>query len=226
MKRLITVLAAAVAVLTVSARVTDRQAFESGFADFVSSVANEDSSVLGDYASDQPTGISIFDIDGFGDHYLSLDTGDATLWRTNAAEAAYFDMVLKFVPTAAGDEPEPGAQDKVLVYMDADTNIVVISGTAAGNTTPTTNTVTVAGIEANEWVRLSISAKDGRFFVYVNGTSLDNTGYYSLSSDVTIKEVGFSGSGALDNFVARTTVYHFSRRKCWRRRLCFLGGRI
>ena len=205
MKRLITVLAAAVAVLTVSARVTDRQAFESGFADFVSSVANEDSSVLGDYASDQPTGISIFDIDGFGDHYLSLDTGDATLWRTNAAEAAYFDMVLKFVPTAAGDEPEPGAQDKVLVYMDADTNIVVISGTAAGNTTPTTNTVTVAGIEANEWVRLSISAKDGRFFVYVNGTSLDNTGYYSLSSDATIKEVGFSGSGALDNFVARTT---------------------
>ncbi len=208
MKRLLIAFAAAVAVLTASARITDRQSFEESFSDFVPSIAEEDSSDLVAYNSDAPgVGVVVpYDFENYGSKYLSLDTGDATLWRTNADEAAYFDMVLKFTPTAAGDEPTPGAEDKILVFMDADTNLVVISGTAENDTTPVTNTVTTAGIGANEWARLSISAAQDRFLVYVNGTSLNGaTGYHPLVSGTTIKEVGFSGSGALDNFIARTT---------------------
>ncbi|MBR4653925.1 MAG: hypothetical protein IKO72_11260 [Kiritimatiellae bacterium] len=214
MKRLQVVFAAAVAVLTASAIVTDTQLFEEDIAGyFRESVPDEDSSGLVDHGT-APAIAAPYPCSGFGSKYLSLDTGDATLWRTNVIEGdVYFDMAMKFTPTAAGDEPE--STGKIVVYMDSDTNVVVISGTSASDQTPVTNTVPVVGLAANAWVRLTISAVQSNnsllFDVLINGASLNSgVGYYSLEADTTVKEIGFRGSGAIDDFVARTTDPYYS----------------
>ena len=209
MKRLFIALAAAVAVSTASAIITDQQLFETSFDDFLADVQGEDSSAITAYEV-QPVGITApYPCSDFGSSYLKLDTGDATLWRTNASEAAniYFDMAIQFTPTAAEDEPDPTG-NKIVVFMDADTNIVVISGTSAQDKTPVTYRENV-GIAAKSWARLTISAVQVNgalcFDVHVNGTPLNHVQFYSLDNDTTVKEVGFSGSGALDDFIARTT---------------------
>ena len=206
MKRLFIALAAAVAVSTASAIITDQQLFETSFDDFLADVSNEDSSAITAYET-QPSIAAPYPCSGFGTNYLKLDTGDATLWRTNTSEAAnvYFDMAIQFTPTAAEDEPDPTG-NKIVVFMDADTNIVVISGTNAADHTPVTNRVP-AGISAKSWARLTLSAEERNgsllFNVRVNGNSLGS--FYSLLAGTTVTEVGFSGSGALDDFVVRTT---------------------
>ena len=214
MKRLLIALAAVVAVSTASAIITDTQLFETSH-DFEADVPAEDSSALTAYESGtQPSFTAPYPCGSYGDNYLKLDTGDATLWRTNASESAtiYFDMAIQFTPTAAGDEPDPTG-NKIVVFMDADTNIVVISGTDATDHTPVTNrfpsssaTFTVA---PKSWARLTIAAvRDNdalRFNVLVNENPLQRSFFYSLDSDTLVREVGLSGSGAVDDFVARTT---------------------
>ena len=213
MKRLLIALAAAAAVSTASAIITDTQLFETSFDDFVADVQAEDSSAITAYESGmQPSFNAPYPCGSYGDSYLKLDTGDATLWRTNTSEAAniYFDMAIQFMPTAAGDEPDP-AGNKIVVFMDADTNIVVISGTDATDHTPVTNRIAGSSgtftVVPKSWARLTLSAVQDSgvlcFAVRVNGSLLGN--FYSLDTDTTVKEVGFSGSGALDDFVARTT---------------------
>ena len=213
MKRLMTCLAAAVAVLTASARIVDKQSFEETFGDFNSRGGEDDSSLVA-YDNDGPAFAAPYDFSGFGAKYLSIDTGDATLWRTNTVDEGnvYFDMAMKFMPTAAGDEPD-AADNKIVVYQNAESNIVVVAGASAADRTATTYTTTTK-LDAGTWARLTISAEQktgetGLFFkVYLGGTLLTDgtvSEFPSLTADTTVNEVGFSGSGALDNFIARTT---------------------
>ena len=213
MKRLMTCLAAAVAVLTASARIVDKQSFEETFGDFNSRGGEDDSSLVA-YDNDGPAFPAPYDFSGFGAKYLSIDTGDATLWRTNTVDEGnvYFDMAMKFMPTAAGDEPD-AADNKIVVYQNAESNIVVVAGASAADRTATTYTTTTK-LDAGAWARLTISAErktgeTGLFFkVYLGGTLLTDgtvSEFPSLTADTTVNEVGFSGSGALDNFIARTT---------------------
>lgn len=212
MKRLLIALAAAVTVSTASAIITDTQLFETSH-DFEADVPAEDSSAITAYESGaQPSFTAPYPCSSYGDNFLKLDTGDATLWRTNISEAAdiYFDMAIQFTPTAEGDEPDP-AGNKIVVFMDAETNIVVISGTDAIDHTPVTNRFPAAdyNLAAKSWARLTIAAVQGNgailFNVLVNETPLQRSFFYSLDSDTLVREVGFSGSGAVDDFVARTT---------------------
>ena len=210
MKRLFIALAAAVAVSTASAIITDQQEFETSFDDFLADLQGEDSSEITAYETGtQPSFNAPYPFENFGSNYLKLDTGDATLWRSNTTEAAnvYFDMAIQFTPTAEGEEPDHNG-NKIVIFMDANTNLVVISGTSAENHTPETNRY-VTAIEAKSWARLTVSALQDQgsllFRVSVNGEPISRNLFYSLDDDTTVREVGFSGSGALDDFVARTT---------------------
>ena len=210
MKRLLIALIATVAVSTASAIITDTQLFETSFADFVADVQGEDSSEITAYENGtQPDFNAPYPCGSYGDNYLKLDTGDATLWRTNASEAAniYFDMAVQFTPTAEDEEPDPTG-NKIVIFMDAETNVVVISGTSAVDHTPVTNRYGDV-IAAKSWARLTISAAQDQgsliFRVNVDGMPISRNVFYSLDEDTTVREVGFSGSGAVDDFVARTT---------------------
>ena len=213
MKRLLIALAAAVAMLTASARVTVKESFEleTGFGGFDRPEGDESELVA--YDNDEPGFVAPYDFTGFGDKYLSLDTGDATLWRTNtAAGNVYFDMALQFNPSASELEVEAGDPTKILLYMNAESNLVILAGTSSSDRTPT-NYVTNTKLAPGTWARVTVSSKleNGcyAFTVRLNGTVLKTAGdvdsFPSLTDDDTITQVGFSGSGALDDFVARTT---------------------
>ena len=97
---------------------------------------------------------------------------------------------------------------KIAVYLNAASNLVVISGTSAGDATPKTNETNRAIIPGT-WVRLTISkAANNSFEVYVDDAKVGT--YASLTDSSEISSIGFQGSGALDNFVARTTDPHRS----------------
>jgi len=209
MKRLLIALVAAVAVSTAFARVTDKQSFESSFSDFEPSDVDEDSSALAAYNNDKPTYVTPpynFAKDEYGQRYLSLDTGDATLWRTNADEAAYFDMVIQLNPCSTA--PEIDDETKIAVYVGSDEQgnpqLFVLSCNEQGNVV--TN---MAGLsyDTSNWIRLTIASNNGMFYLYANGVAEPCGGpYYPLpGKDATIKSVGFKGTGKLDDFVARTT---------------------
>ena len=207
MKRLIIALAAAVAVLTVSAKVTVTNSFEESFKDFVPNVENVDESELVPYDNDEP-GVEVtapYNFDGYGLKYLSLDTGDATLWRTNAGDAAYLDMVMQFNPST--ETPTVDDSTKISVYLNASSNLVVIAGPKV-DTDPTVY-VTTSSLDPGVWGRITVSVVEGGFKVFLNGTAIktsDETDTFpSLTGNNTILAVGFSGSGKLDDFVARTT---------------------
>ena len=213
MKRLLIALAAAVAVLTASARVTDTQSFEESFSDFVPSIENVDESELVDYDNNGPSFTAPYNFEGFGSKYLSLDTGDATLWNTNTFATAdvYFDMALQFNPSANAPELEQGDPTKILLYQNTESNLVILAGETVGG--PTTNYVTTTKVTPGTWARVTVSSELGNdgytFKVRLDGTVLktaDNVeSFPSRKADRTIAKVGISGSGALDNFVARTT---------------------
>ena len=188
MKRIIA-LAAAVAVLTVFARVADPQGFEAGFdkAAFFSGyseIQDEDASEPVSYDNDEPDFDAPYDFADFGSKYLSLDTGDATLWRTNTVEGdVYFDMAMQFNPSAAapdlGDEIGNASERvKIAVFQNADSNIVVMSSLDSGATL--TNFVTTTSVEPGTWHRLTISARKVEanslaklmFKVYVDKTAV------------------------------------------------------
>ena len=200
MKRLLIALVAAVAVSTGFARLTDTQSFEDSFNDFVPSIEDQDESELVAYDNDGPSFAAPYDFDDFGLKYLSLDTGDATLWRTNAGEAAYFDMAMQFNPCAAA--PEIDDDTKIAVYLNSSSNLVVLAGDGEGGTV--TN-VTVTTLNPGTWGRLTIASVEDGFKVILNTNTVVGTFTSRKSGDTTIKSVGFKGSGALDDFVARTT---------------------
>ena len=220
MKRLVIAFAAAVVIAaTASAKITFSQGFEADMAGFVSSDGDEDASAPATYADEgvskadnarAPYPFAGADADeSFGDSFLMLDTGDATLWRTNTVEGnIYFDMVMQFNPCATA--PELDDDTKIAVYLNSSSNLVILAGDVNGGTS--TN-VTERSLNPGEWGRLSILAEAGNaglvFKVYLNGVDNSDSGlvgtYNSRTADMTVKSVGFKGSGALDDFVARTT---------------------
>ena len=218
MKRLLIALAAAVAVSTASAIIKESQLFEddSWSADFV--VDSDDDSELAEYGGTQPTTIGVpYPCPSFGEKYLSLDTGDTMLWCTNtAAGTIYFDMALQFNPSASAPELAQGDSTKILLYQNAESNLVILAGETVGG--PATNYVTTTTVAPGTWARVTVSSELGNdgytFTVRLNGTVLATAGgtnsFPSLTDDTTITKVGFSGSGALDNFVVRTTTPYYS----------------
>lgn len=201
MKRLIVALVASVAVSAAFAKLTDTQSFEESFSDFVPSIVDEDASELVGYDSDEPAFPAPYDFADFGSKYLSLDTGDATLWRTNAGDAAYFDMAMQFNPCASA--PEIDEDTKIAVYLNSDSNLVVLAGTELGDGTSTN--LTGVQLAPGTWGRLTIAASANQFTVTLNTNTVVGTYYSRKLGDTTIKQVGFKGTGALDDFVARTT---------------------
>ena len=193
MKRLLIALVAAVAVSTVFAKLTDTQSFEESFSDFVPSMENQDDSALVAYDGDVPSFNAPYNFNGFGDKFLSLDTGDATLWRTNEAAAAYFDMVMQFNPSATA--PTIDDDTKIAVFMNSDGKLVVIDAVATN--------VTETALNAGEWYRLTIAATTGGFQVRINGDLVGT--YASRCGAAEINTFGLKGTGSLDDFVARTT---------------------
>ena len=203
-------LAMAVAVSTAFAKVTYTNEFESASCtnDFVVTGSDNESEVV-DYNGTQPRFAQPYPCDGYGEKYLSLDTGDATLWRAvNTTGKIYFDMAMQFNPSAT--TPELTNDVKIAIYQNSTSNIVILAGD--GNGGVSTN-VTTTQIAPGEWGRITVAANEGSnglvFQVRLDGTLLATAGavneFPSMTSSTTIASVGFSGTGALDDFVARTT---------------------
>ena len=196
--------------------------FESSFADFTTSPAAENAASLASYESEssKPTALpatsDAFPYPGFGAKYLAVDSGDSTLWRTFAARTAdtYFDAYVQFEATSGDVAYSSNA--KIVVYLDAESSkLCVISGTSENDHTPVTNTLSQT-VTSGTWGRLTVRAIHGSVFsfqILLNGIVLSSeTGsastFYSMTEDATVSTVGFKGTGALDNFVARTTDPH------------------
>ena len=189
MKKLLIALGAAVAVSTVFARVTTQQGFESDYAsDFVADGEGDESAVA-EYGTTPAA--AAYPFSDFGSKYLDIDTGDTTLWCTNSGDATYFDMYMQFNPCSSA--PELENDTKLAVYLDASSNLYVMAG---GGSTAVTN------LNPGTWARLTVAGGDS-FKVYLDGGLLGE--FSSRTGDASVKTVGFKGSGALDNYVARTT---------------------
>ena len=216
MKRLLVVLVAAIAVSTVFARIADQQDFEEGMAGFVADDGEEDSSTNVTYAAEgipvPDSRLAPFPFNGqFGAKFLSVDTGEATLWRDiNVASNVYFDMVVQFNPCA--DVPDIPQEAKIAVYLSTSSNIVVM---CAGEYAMLTNCVTTRLLAPSEWARLTILSEwDSldlrfKFKVFLDGeklqTSVGQDTFPSLTIGTSVTKVGFKGVGAFDDFVVRTT---------------------
>lgn len=184
---------AAVAVSAVFAR-NAKQGFETDTDGFDVQGEGNESQRLEYGAAAKPSPVADL-FDTAGDYFFDLDTGDATLWCTNSGDAAYFDMNMQFNPCAAAPEIEEGT--KIAVYLNTSSNLVVISGPN------TTTNVTGTTLEPGTWGRLTISATNDLFTVSLDGVVVGS--YASLTEDASVKSIGFKGTGALDNYVARTT---------------------
>ena len=204
---------AVAAVSSAFAKVTDTRTFESESdvsAFVVDGEAGEDASALAAYDEDRPAVTAPYPCEGYGDNYFSLDTGSATLWRTNTAVGnVYFDMAMQFNPSKVA--PTVGNDTKVAVYMNANSNIVVVAGDGSGNRVQTEYAIDNVQLAPGEWGRLTLCAVDDGglvFKAYLNSTNLTSGGtssFQCLTEDTTVTQFGISGSGAIDDFVIRTT---------------------
>ena len=209
MKKLLIGLVGAAMVMTAGAVITDTQEFETSFSDFVADVQNEDESELVAHGTAPSVGVP-YPCNGFGEKYLSIDTGDATLWRANsAAGKVYFDMAVQFQPVTEPLEALP-AGSKFAVYLNSNLKVVVAAGLSDSDRT-LTNYETTTTLAAGTWARLTVSADTGAcsFNVKIDenlvATADDKRSFPFLTADSTISSIGFKGAGALDDFVARTT---------------------
>ena len=185
--------------------------FETSCADFTT---DETLASIASYNGDGPSASEseLYPFGSFGSKYLSVDSDTNMLWRSFGSRSAdtYFDSYVQFTPMY-GDFEYP-SDAKFVIFLDSATsNLCVISGTSANNQAPLTNRLTTALVEPNSWGRLTVSAVSGDVFSFqirVNGTLFTAGGtdtFYSLTAGTTMSEVGFSGTGALDNFAVRTT---------------------
>ena len=210
MKRLLVAVVAAVAFSTAFARVDKTELFEdiSYTNVFVAAGQDEDSSAIVSYDSDKPAFTQPYPCtDNFGDAYLSLDTGSDALWCTNTAVGnVYFDMVMQFNPSKTA--PDVGDDTKIAVYMNSDSNLVVVAGDGSAGRVKAEQEFAVAELEPGEWARLTICAVNNAgslvFNVYINGAKIGGD-FQCLTDDTTVMQFGLSGSGAIDDFVVRTT---------------------
>ncbi|MBO7683776.1 MAG: hypothetical protein J6T51_03520 [Kiritimatiellae bacterium] len=216
-QRLVTVMALASAFVAVptSAAVlstNDCEAVYEGF--FVPDSA--DLFAITNYASGgQPSSSVPAPFCDFGNKYMALDSGDVSLWHSfdRGESDVYFDSYVQMTPSVGDISYTNDA--KFVVFMDANTNLCVISGTSDSNTTPVTNTIaTSSQIVPDSWHRLTIRGNVGdtcSFSIYLDGNHPSGTStFYSLTNDKTISEIGLKGTGAIDDFVVRTTAPVFN----------------
>ena len=193
--------------------------FETSFSDFTtdSAEALSDLVSLPEYSDNKPSGYTTepypFVGEDFGSCYLSVDADTNMVWRTFASRTSsvYFDSYVQF--TAMQGDFEYPADSKFVIYLDSATsNLCVICATSDSDTTPVTNSLTSATVIPNSWGRLTVNVLSGSVFsfqVRLNGALLATSGnvktFYSLMTGATVSQVGFSGTGALDDMVVRTT---------------------
>ena len=193
--------------------------FETSFSDFTtdSAEALSDLVSLPEYSDNKPSGYTTepypFVGEDFGSRYLSVDADTNMVWRTFASRTSsvYFDSYVQF--TAMQGDFEYPADSKFVIYLDSATsNLCVICATSDSDTTPVTNWLTSATVIPNSWGRLTVNVLSGSVFsfqVRLNGALLATSGnvktFYSLMTGATVSQVGFSGTGALDDMVVRTT---------------------
>ncbi len=188
----------------------------------------DDIAFLDSYASgEQPTATpqtsdSYPFTSGFGSKYLTVDTGDDTLWRTFTGRTAgtYFDAYMQFMASTENFTYDAGA--KLVVYLDAATSkLHVISGTSASDHTIITNALSTT-LTPGTWARLTVNATpvaDSNAFTFqilLNGNVLSTENsvstFYSMykegSTSANIAKLGFKGTGAIDNLAIRSTDPH------------------
>ena len=192
MKKLLTALATAATAALGFAEITAREDFE-------------DSSYTA-YDNDTPSQPAAYPFDDYGDYYRSLDDdGDEELL---ADDASCVDAVMQF---KYADVPDEFDEDvKLVVFANSDGKLVVVDANATN--------VTTTAIAEDTWYRLTIVSVDEtvndatvkKFKVYVNGASVATEGGTdSFTSRVansnSVAKMTLSGTGKVDNFVARTT---------------------
>ncbi len=117
-----------------------------------------------------------------------------------AEGATCFDMYVQFKPLTEEAKLADGA--KLAVYADLDGGVHVL--------TPGNDYTTDGSVDTNTWARLTIVAESNGYKVYVGGKEgllaadgIDDNNIFPAAPGA--KTVEFTGSGKLDNFVARTT---------------------
>ena len=206
--------AAVFAASSASAALLATNNFETAYDGFSSSADLSTLVSLEAYESGgQPSDPAPAPFSGFGSKYLQVDSGAATVWRTFAEKSSdvYFDSFVQMEPSASAVSWSSDA--KLVMFLDAETNLCVVSGTDATDRTAVTNVLDVA-IEAGSWRRLTIKAIAGdvySFNVYIDGIMRQTAGsdpvstFYSLVAGTSVSQIGFMGEGALDDMVVRTT---------------------
>lgn len=193
MKKLLIALAAAATAVVASAEITNQLDFEG--ADGTP------------YANDAPSVAANYPFASFGDKYLELDDDGEEELR--AGDASCVDAVMQFFKYA--DAPDEFDETvKLVVFANSDGKLVVVDANATN--------VTTTDIAEDTWYRLTIVSVDEtvndatvkKFKVYVNGVlAKTEGGTDSFTSRVTdsnsVSKMTLSGTGKVDNFVARTT---------------------
>lgn len=192
MKKLLTALATAATAALGFAEITAREDFE-------------DSSYTA-YDNDKPLQDAAYPFDGYGDYYRSLDDdGEEELFE---GDASCVDAVMQFKYADVPDEFN--GDEKLVVFANSDGKLVVVDADATN--------VTTTAITEDTWYRLTIVSVDEtvndatvkKFKVYVDGVLAETEGgtdsFTSRVADSnSVTKMTLSGTGKVDNFVARTT---------------------
>jgi hypothetical protein len=162
---------------------------------------------------------------------LNLETEGNTLSRTAGVSIAsapvYVDTLIKFTPSE--DDPEINMTDvKVALYVNAQSNLVVVHTFYEGGTTPvTTNSVIDGGINPDAWYRLSMEVSTNALAlpatrIFVDGTAITHPNAYvpggasgggewfvNTDSAFDVDLISFQGTGLLDELVVSDTAPNF-----------------
>lgn len=191
MKRLILAIAAAATTLFAPAAIKTQLGFESDGTAYES-------------AADKPSATANYPFADFGDRYLELDD----TFSAQGAGGTVFDMYVQF--TAMKETPSLPDGAKIAVCLNSDGNLYVIGEGA--------DEIAVdPQIAENTWHRLTLvqvvdnvdNEEKYGFNIYLDGgyplmAAGDKVVFYASTNEVATT-VEFTGSGKLDNFVARTT---------------------
>ncbi len=194
MKKLLMTLAASATTVVASAAIKSSEGFESNLGGF----SGDGEAVA--YSEDvkAPTSQN-YPFSGANTQYCSvLDT----LTSPAVTGATCFDMFVQFPKDVSEQTPnldELGEDAKVAVYLNSTTNICVVYGNGNGGH----ETYEGPEVKPDTWARLTIAKGDSGYAVYINSVLIET--FAPITSSGDLGKVEFTGSGKLDNFVARTT---------------------
>lgn len=202
MKKLLMALAACATTLLASAAIKTQVDFESGLGAF-DGTGGESEAVAYDTAP-SPS-LANYPFADEGSNYCAIDADENDpLSSPSVTDAAYFDMYVQF-PENAGDPSANLTGAKLAVFVDTATSkLAVIAGNGTGGVV--TN-VTETSITLGEWTRLTIAKDVTGYNVYKNKNLVQGSPFAPIPTESGdfLGQVQFTGSGKLDNFVARTT---------------------